>query len=149
MLSPREAFTFGFLLRCADEGLDPDETRGRIKLAADYLRNIQGFDFTKESSQLLGHALSGGGKAIGGLASLAKSLGIVGLLGSGATGLAGGYLAGKVTDKEVDPDEIKQQELIAAYQQEADRIRRASKLRAYRNQQASPRRPSRPSLGLS
>jgi len=147
MLSPSEAFKFGFLLRCADEGLDPAETSGRIKLAAEFLRNIKETDFEKAAT--IGGIATGIGKGIGGLASLAKNLGIVGLLGSGAVGLGGGYLAGRLTDKEVDPDEIKQQELIAAYQQEADRIRRAAKLRAYRNQQSSPRRPRSPSLGLS
>ena len=36
-LTNREAFKFGFLLRCADENLSQEETQERIKAAADHL----------------------------------------------------------------------------------------------------------------
>jgi len=137
MLSPREAFKFGFLLRCADEGLDEAETQQRIKLASLFIDNVQDPGIHKQAMGTLGKLLGGSAK-----------LGLLGMAAGGGLGLAGGYMAGKLTDKEVDPDDIKQQELIAAYQQEADKIRRNAKLRMYRNQQKSTRSPRKPSLGL-
>ena len=63
------------------------------------------------------------------------------IVGSGLAGAAGGYGLAKMTSDDVNPDDIKNQELIAAMQQQADRIRRSMAVRRYRD--ASAPRPPR------
>lgn len=121
-LTNRQIFKFGFLLRCADDGLTVEETKERIKQAAIALEQME-----KQG-------------LVGGLLNALTRLGWLGLGAGAIGGTAGGYTVGKMTEKETDPEEIKRQELIAAYQQEADRIRRAARRRMYRP--AVPRRPS-------
>jgi len=120
-LTSRQQFKFGFLLRCADEGLTEEQTQVRIKEAHDRL--------TKEANP----------KA---LWDAVKSLGWHGLGMGAVTGLGAGYGAAKLTEKEVDPDDIKKQELIAAYKQNADRVRRNMMARSYRGDSDAPQSPS-------
>lgn len=122
-LTPRQQFKFGFLLRCADEGLDSVETKGRIKLAEGLLE--------KQAINPFRAAVDA-----------AKNIGWGGLALAGAGGLGAGYGLGKLTSDNVDPEEVKKQELIAAYKQQVDRIRRNSKTRSYRGQSGAPRAPS-------
>ena len=139
-LTNREAFKFGFLLRCADENLSPEETQERIKAAADHFRwdgrprvdaslveqVLQAWE--KRSSDTISDLLGLlGSTAVGGLG-----------LAAGVGGL-GGYGLAKAMRPQVDADEIKQQELVAAYKQQTDRIRRLMAARSYRQNQP-PRR---------
>ena len=73
--------------------------------------------------------------------NLAKNLGITGLAGSAVLGAGGGYLAAKMTETDASPEEAKTQELIAAYQQMADRARRSMQMRRYRQPTPSPTGP--------
>lgn len=127
-LSRREAFKFGFLLRCADEGLTQEQTVERIKMA-----NAQLAELEKHASIW---------QAATSVPKLLLSLGPWGLLGGAGVGALGGIGLAKMTNKSVDPEEAKRQELIAAYQQQADRIRRSTAARRYR----SPTAPRKPKL---
>jgi hypothetical protein len=129
MLSPREAFKFGFMLRCADENLTEEQTRERIKVA---FANMQKTAWINPFPAI--------GQTAKAVYPLIKGLGLLGIGGAAAAGGLGGYGLAKMTEKDVDPEEIKRQELIAAYQQQANEIRRRAKARSYRPSKA-PRAP--------
>lgn len=144
-LSPRQAFKFGFLLRCADENLSPLETESRIKYAMACLQ-WDGQTPLPLQQDVVDSALAAWekqavGGAIGGITNLMTTLGITGLLGGAGLGAAGGHLAARMTEGDADPEEMKQQELMAAYRQQAERIRRQMAARSYRQPKA-PRPPS-------
>jgi hypothetical protein len=149
-LTPRQAFKFGFLLRCADENLSEEETQGRIKLAMDRLTwdgqpvpidaAIIEREIAEWEKQAAGGIIGGLGQGLGAVGGLLKDLGWVGLLGGAGAGALGGYSAARMTKKDVDPKEMKKQELIAAYKQQAERIRRQMAARSYRQPKA-PRAP--------
>lgn len=124
-LTSRQAFKFGFLLHCAQQGLDRGETELRIKQAHELL----------EKSASLGST----GKAT---VDFLKSMGWYGLGASAAGGLGAGYGLAKLTEPTADPEEVKKRELIATYKQQADRIRRSMAARSYRDMTSKPRMPS-------
>lgn len=116
-MHPREAFKIGFLARCVEEGLSPDETRALAKSASDC--------FAKQA-----FGLNDTVKAI-------KSVTIPGALAlAGAPILAGGgaaYFANQATDTDAtDIEEIKKKELVDTYRRMADQLRRQRKLRDYK-----------------
>lgn len=121
-LSAAEAFKFGFLLRCADENLSPAQTQERVKLASGLLSHLKAAGVFDTGLKLLNTSLA------------------VPIIASGLAGAAGGYGLSKMTTNDVNPDDIKNQELIAAFQQQADRIRRTMAARRYRDASA-PRSP--------
>lgn len=102
MLTRREAFTAGFLARCAELGLTQAETENFAKTAAYLVK--QGF-----ADKLLGALGSAGG-----FLQNAGALGLAGLaVVPPAAGAMGGYMAGRMTDvDDEDVDAIKQRELI-------------------------------------
>jgi hypothetical protein len=116
-MTPREGFKYGFLLRCAEEGLTADEAeeraaRGLEKRALDPWGMIK--DIGKAGLNL---GQWGAGKALG--------WGIPIGLGAAALGGGGlGYGLAKLQEGDVDPEEIQRQELITAYQTQADLARR-------------------------
>jgi hypothetical protein len=113
-----QMFKVGFLLRCADEGLSDEETAERVQEAAQFVAVL-------EKQAVFGTDLMA-------LPKMLKSLGLWGLAAGGLAGGLGGYAVGKATDTESDPEEVKRQELIAAYQQQADRVRRQLARGSYR-----------------
>lgn len=108
-MTPQEAFKFGFLLRCAEEGLSPDEIADRVQ-----------FGLAKQAEL---------GKIVGGIASGVTNLGLLGLAGSAGIGAGGGYMAAKLTEPDADPAEAKQQEMITAYRLYAEEMARNTKRR--------------------
>ena len=114
-MTPQEAFRFGFLLRCADEGLTAEQTGDRVKHAIWYPSPVR-------------------------TARLFATLALLGLVGAGAVGAAGGHGAGKLMEQEIDPEIAKRQELAATYQQQAQRLRRLHQQRYYRDA-ATPAAP--------
>ncbi len=116
-LSPKEQFRFGFLLRCAEEGIGAAEINGRVKMAGT-VRNIA--STALDTLKLW--------------ATLPLHVGALGLGGSALLGSAGGYGLAKATEEEIDPAEAKRQELIATYQQQADKARRSMARQRYRGQ---------------
>jgi hypothetical protein len=114
-VNEKEAFKLGFLYRCAEESLTGADLTGRIKSAEDLCK--AGFiDFS-----VLNNALN----ATKGIAAAPIMLGTV------AGGL-GGHLAAKLTEPDVDEDDLKAKELAAAYKAYAARAKTNRKLRLYR-----------------
>lgn len=104
-LATKDAFKLGFLTRCADECLSAEDTAERIH---------RGAALQKQAG-------------LGDAASAIWGLGGTGLLAgaglSAGIGGAGGLLAAKMTEKDVDADEYKKRELIQQYQEFARRAR--------------------------
>jgi hypothetical protein len=113
-VNEKEAFKLGFLYRCAEESLTGANLRGRIKAAADLCKS-GAFDMSMLNPT----------GAISNLASVPIMLGTV------AGGL-GGHLAAKLTEPDVDEDDLKAKELAAAYKAYAARAKTNRKLRLYR-----------------
>lgn len=127
-LTSREAFKVGFLARCAQDGLSPDETYARVKLACDTLekRAILGTVIDKTFST---------GKGLAGYAVPAA------LLAPPVLGGLGGYALAKATDvDDTDVDAIKSRELIEEYRRQASRLRRQAAIRAYAQKAQPPGR---------
>ena len=104
-MSPREAFKFGFLARCAEEGLTEAQVQERVKTAALRKQALPGV------SDLLGAAgwLAGTGAATA-------------VLGGGLTGRVAGHTLARLQDPGYDADAIKRQELMSAYGTLADEL---------------------------
>lgn len=115
-MTPREGFKFGFLYRCAEEGLTPAEAFDRAR------RGLE----KRANPGLLGQGIGaawGGLKTLGGLGVLG-AVGVPAVLGAG-TGLA----LANAQEKDVDPEEVRRQELISAYRFHADQARRRAMMR--------------------
>lgn len=125
-LTPSQMFKAGFLLRCADEGLSEAETAGRMQAAHQLTLQC-------EKQGLFEGAATA-------LTGLIKNLGLLGIVAGGLAGGAGGYAVGSAMADPAQPEDVKRQELIAAYQQHADRIRRQGARAQYRPAQL--RKPS-------
>lgn len=106
----RTAFVRGFLHRCAEEGLTKEAVAARIDAAARFKQAA----FADTVGNLTGTAL--------GLPVLA------GLLGGGALGYAGA----KLTEPDVDLNEIRAKEIANTYRVYAQRAAARKKTRGYR-----------------
>ena len=126
-LTAKEQFRLGFLTRCAEEGLTPAEVKQRVKAAWPTPPWREAGEAAKSLAGLYLKAPF----LIGGLGLSAATLGGAGL----------GYGAAKLSEENTDPDEAKQQELIAAYRRHSERARRL----AARQQHRRPR-PQGPQL---
>lgn len=115
-MTPREAFKFGFLLRCADENLSDEETHERIKLAEALLPKQAAL--VPELFNAAGNLTYGGA--------------VLGLLGAAGAGGLGGYTLAKATEPDVSVEEQKQRELTQAYQIQAERARQARARKGFR-----------------
>ena len=144
--SDKDLFKLGFLTRCAEEGLAPEEVSVRIEKAS-----------TKSASSLfwraalpaagvglLSHVLSSGQNAANAVNTAASGFDLAGrgalALGSAAAGaglLGGGalgYGAAKITEPTITDEDIKKQELAETYRIYAERARAKRKVRKYRPQ---------------
>jgi hypothetical protein len=113
-VTEKEAFKLGFLQRCAEEALDATALEQRVN-AADAFAKC-GFDMS---------SLSNAGNMAGNIAYAPL------LLATAGGGLAG-HLAGKLTEPDVDEEDLKARELAAAYKAYAARAKTNKKLRLYR-----------------
>ena len=111
MLTARQSFKFGFLLQCAEAGLTPTQ----IEAALDGIIKT-----------------AGGKGGIGGTVDLMLNAGGLGLAAAGLAGAGGGYMLGRMTEPEIDPEEIKKRELIAVLNQYASQAKRNTDRVAYR-----------------
>jgi len=118
-MHPKEAFKIGFLARCVEEGLSPEETHSRVKAAsACFTKRASGFGLKDTVDAFKGVTIPTA-LALGGLPILA---------GGGAA-----YFANKATDTDAtDIKEIKDKELTETYRRMADQLRRQRKLRDYK-----------------
>ena len=111
----KEAFKRGFLQRCAEEGLVGDELTHRITSADQYVKTAA---WGLPDLQTVTNAL-------GNVAYTPLALATVG------GGLLG-HTAAKLTEPDVDEEDIKARELAAAYKAYAARAKVNHKLRLYR-----------------
>lgn len=144
-LTPRQAFKFGFLLRCADENLNEEQTQARIKLANHaatpgapplYPEDVVRQEIAAWQKQ----AFWGVGDTLKALVDAAGKLTVGTLATAGGVGFGAGAGLAQLTRGEADPEELKKRELIAAYKQQAENIRRQMAARSYR-QSDTPRPP--------
>lgn len=120
MLTTREAFKAGFLLRCAEEGLSGPAAADRMRKAAGLL----------DKQGLFGLPSAGdAASAAGGLGNLAMTAGIAApvLAGAGA-----GYLAHRATSTDVDEEDVRKRELIEELRHYTRRAREQQKRRTLR-----------------
>lgn len=119
-MTNEEAYKIGFLLRCAEEGLQPDQINQRIKQAA-LQKTAQG--------KLLSWLGGGANKVLGGLLGAIMSTGKYGLIaGPPLAGAAGGYMLAKGRDDDFDPEEAKKRELIEEYHRALDQFNRSRRV---------------------
>jgi len=135
MLSDREQFRLGFLLACANNGLTPDEVRSITKQATALLEKRAVSDRGLGIGKGLQHGLNWWFKT-------PLSVGMWGLAGSAGLGALGGHLAAKMTEQEIDPDDVKTKELIELYRQHAERARRNAQRLRYRQPRRAPQEMS-------
>lgn len=114
-MTPREGFKFGFLYRCAEEGLTVEEAYDRARLLLEKRAILNPLP-----------ALWGGAKTLGAL-GMAGAVAVPAVAGAGiGLGLA------NAREHDVDPDEVRRQELIAALNFHADQARRRTLMKNYR-----------------
>ena len=112
-MTRKEAFKFAFLYRCAEEGLTVAQAYERAQ------RGLEKRAFLREALSTLGT----GAKMLGGL-GLAAGVGIPAVAGAGVgLGLA------NAQEHEVDPEEIRQQELIQALRFHAEQARQRAAMK--------------------
>jgi hypothetical protein len=133
-MTPREGFKYGFLLRCAEEGLTADEAEARA---------ARGLEKQAEGAlgTMVGDAYSGLKTLIGGapafIAEHAPAAVGLGALGAAGAGGGIGYGLAKMQEGDVDPKEVQREELISAYRTQAELARRKAIMDAV--QQMQPR----------
>ena len=119
-----ESLQFGILCYCADQGMTQEETHALVKRAADkqaVLAWIAG-KFIDVPTKLL---TAFGPGALATTAIAAAGVPIV-------AGIAGGYGLAKATEREIDPDEMKGDEVIEQYRLATDQARRQALLKGIR-----------------
>jgi hypothetical protein len=124
-MTPREAFKYAFLLRCAEEGLTADEAEARAARGLE--KQADGWGAAKD---ILGGAkdvIMGAPSLAGRLLGSGAAIGGVGAIGAGALT---GYGLAKMQEGDVDPQEVQREELIAAYRTQAELARRKAIMEA-------------------
>jgi hypothetical protein len=108
-LTPKDAFTLGFMYRCAEEGLVGEKLASRM----DYIE--------KRGNDLLNIA-----------SGMGKNLLSLPILGSIAAGGLAGHVVGSTIEPEVSEEDLKAKELISTYKAYAARAKARRKARTYR-----------------
>jgi hypothetical protein len=124
-LTTQEAFKFGFHARCVEEGLSPEETQVRIKLACEFQKHADG---SQAAARLATE-----------VPKFLMNLGLWGYPAAMLGGAGAGYMAANnpfTSPRIATAEERKEQELIQAYQRHADEARQAT---ARRKRRASTR----------
>lgn len=109
-LTPQDAFTLGFMYRCAEEGLVGEKLASRM----DYLEKRAMPDVW------------------GTVKNLGTNLFSLPIVGSVAAGGLLGHVAGSAVEPELSEEDLKAQELISTYRSYAARARARRKARTYR-----------------
>lgn len=105
-MTPQAAFAYGFLFRCAEEGLSAQQRQVRMEKAA------------------------GIGGLARGVTGLGTGLGAAGLVLGAGLGAAGGAATAHAQELDVDPEEIRNRETEEAYRMYAQHLlRRAAAAR--------------------
>jgi hypothetical protein len=133
-MTPREAFKYAFLLRCAEEGLTVEQAQERAALGLEK-RGFIGDLMSGIGSGLVG-AVTGAPGALLTTAKYTVPLGL-GAMALGGAGL--GYGAAKLQEGDIDPEEVQREELISAYRTQADLARRKAIMDAAQRMQPRPK----------
>lgn len=144
-MTPQEQFRVGFLLRCAEDGCTMDDVRSRVKTAMDKLSSIAPTAASVGTGA--GVALgSGAVNAVSGAKNLLTDYmkSPLALTGAGialSAGLGGsiGHGLAKAQSEDIDPQELKRQELLQAFKAHTARIRQLAALRQPQKPMRSPR----------
>ena len=110
-MTPREGFKYGFLLRCAEEGLTAKEAEARAARGLEK-QAVDGWDTVKN--------------VVMGAPGFITSAGGWGALGLAGLGGLGGYGLAKLQESDIDPEDVQREELINAYNTQAELARRKS-----------------------
>jgi hypothetical protein len=124
-MTDAQAYKFGFLYRCAEEGLTVEETRARIKQAVAFVKQANPLQTAWNALTTLGTA------GVAGTAAL-----------SAGAGALGGLSLAKLREPDVNPEEIRAQEEISAYNMYTSQIKQRNALRQLRQQMLKGRKPS-------
>lgn len=127
MLTRQDSFRLGFLLRCAEEGCTIQEVQDRVKLASALLEK-RAFDSGVDGKDVM----STGWNAIKTMATLPLHLSLYGIGAGAGLGAIGGYGLAKLQNSDIDPEEAKRHELMAAYKLQAEMARRRAQQYQYR-----------------
>lgn len=115
MLTEAQAFKVGFLSRCAQEGLTPEQTAQRIKRASAW-----------NPLTILGEGASDVAKA-----------GLIPAIGGAVVGGAAGVgLANLTRSQNITPKDVHREELLQTYMLLAEQMRQKGLLRKYRKEPA-------------
>lgn len=146
-LDTKTAFAAGFAVRCAEEQLSQDAISDRIKAAHGYVNGEKTawgwLAALKNGLGLAGSAAKGvvaaPGAILDGVGNLASAGSRVALTGATLGGVAGGlgggtlgWLAAKANEKNIDPEDIKAQEIEETYKHYAARLAARRKYEADR-----------------
>lgn len=131
-MRPHEAFKLGFLARCVEEGLSPDQTHALAKQAADCCTKQAFLDFLNNPAK----ATVDTGKST--LDLVKGSLPLLGLAAAAppVAGALTAYLTNSATDVDdaAAVEDVKKQELIDNYKRMAEQLNRQRQLRDYKQQ---------------
>lgn len=133
MLTAKEAFKIGFLAKCAEDGLTPDQMLARVKAAKDAF----------EKRAFIGGLLGSAAGAVGGAAKTVAGYGIpLALAAPPILGGLAGYGLAKATDvDDTDVDDIKNRELVEEYKRQAAKLQQQAAVRKYKQERSSQGRP--------
>lgn len=133
MLSAKDAFKVGFLARCVENQMTPDQMLDRIKVASDLLDKRAG---------IIGGAIDKIYDVGKGLGEFALGTGLpLALAAPPIVGGVAGYGLARATDiDDRDVEEIKDREVLDEYKRQTDQLRR---LRAVRDYQKAKQRTGR------
>jgi len=127
-MTNNEAFKFGFLMQCAEEGLSQEETHERMAKAAALLKTANPLTAVIKELYELG---KGGLKSTSEAVSKAV-LPAIGVAAAAppAIGALGGLTLARMRDSAHDEDEAKTNEEIAEYAKAIEQLRRSRRQRA-------------------
>jgi hypothetical protein len=135
-MTPREGFKYGFLLRCAEEGLTVKQAEARAVRALEK-RGGEVWDTIKGVGGAAKDLIMGPG-----LGSMKTILGYGIPIGLGAAAIGGGglgYGLAKMQEGDIDPADVQREELINAYRTQAELARRKSIMDAAQLARPRPR----------
>lgn len=118
-MTPQEAFKIGFLMRCAEEGLTPDQTAERIEKVAAAVKEGKAGDWIPSPSTFTDPMKWLANKALWGTLVVPPVVGGV-----------GGYALATAGDDEYDIEEAKKEEELAAYYRAIDQLARSRRMHA-------------------
>lgn len=138
-MQTKEAFKLGFLARCVEEGLSPEQTHTLAKMAADQLekQSISPNPLGWLTGQVTAPVknITDAYKAVLDSASSTVPLAALAMAVPPALGGSAAWLANRATDTDAtDIEQVKQKELSDTYRRMAAQMNRQKQLRNYKQE---------------